>query len=188
MARIEYANDVTGSLQEARGSDGRLNVSARADARAYYNSRDREQAYAVTFFGTAVAATEIAVALQNTSATLTMVVSDVTVNTIELVQVEAHLGTPTTLAGGAALVNSPGNENFPSSNVAAITGREGTSGDGVTGVSSTRRIAIEQVGALGNREFEFHDRVRLGQNQAIFLNYLLGTTGNIFGTFHVFFE
>lgn len=188
MAAVDYIDDVTGFEASARGSDNRLNVSARADARAYYNSRDRKQAYTFTYFCNEIAATEIGVAWMNNSTNLTLVISDITVNTDELAQVEAHMGIPTTLAGGTA-PTLPVNDNFPSSNIAQAIVRQSVSGgDPVTGVASSRRIGFEQVGAGGDREFEFHDRIRLGQGQAIFLTYLLGTTGDMWGTMHGFYE
>ena len=38
---ILYSNDNTGGDERAKVSDNRVNVSARSDDRAYYNSRDR---------------------------------------------------------------------------------------------------------------------------------------------------
>lgn len=185
--RLDFKNDVTKAIGEVEGSDGRMNVSARADARAYYNSRDRQRTYGFTFFHNEAVATEIVVALQNTSTTLTLVVSDLTINSDELGQIEVHLGTPTTLAGGQVAANPPQNENLSGGAASAII-REGTSGSGITGTTSTGRIAFEQVSAAGHLEVDFHDTVRLAQDQAIHIVYLLGTTGDVWGTIHGFFE
>ncbi len=58
MTQIQYPNDLTGSIQITHGSDGRLNVSARADERIFYNSRDVEQSYIWASFDSAAAVNE----------------------------------------------------------------------------------------------------------------------------------
>jgi len=69
MTQIQVQNDVTNAFEPVKGSDGRMNVSARSDERIYYNSRDVEQTYIWTSFDAAAAVDEYIIFVKNTSTT-----------------------------------------------------------------------------------------------------------------------
>lgn len=185
MPRIDYINDVTGSLQEVRGSDSRLNVSARADARAYYNSRDVEQTYTVVFDHQGAAAAEYSVYWQNVSKTDTLVISSIGVNSVNASRIKLWFVTGTA-AGGTVL--TPTNTNKHSSSDADSLSRQGDSGDAISGLTTDGVIDFLAVGATGHEEFRLSDRLRLGQNDAIALEYDEGTTGDFWGVIYGYFE
>ena len=63
MGLLDFFNDRTGAREVAHGSDGRVNVSSRADARAYYNSRDRKKMFSLPFKDAACSAGDFNVVL-----------------------------------------------------------------------------------------------------------------------------
>ena len=185
MSRIQYLNDVTGSLQEAHGSDSRLNVSSRADGRAYYNSRDQGQCFTLVFDHQSAAAGEFSAYWQNTSADKELVISSVGLNSVEASRIKLHFVTGTA-AGGSS--GSPVNMNKVASKQAGSVARIGASGDAITGLTSAGLIDFAAVTATGHEEFRLSDRIRLGQNDAIALEYDEGTTGDFYGVIFGYFE
>ena len=184
MSQINYPNDVTGSIQIVHGSDGRLNVSSRSDSRHYYNSRDNEQSYIVPFLDAASSTGEIVVYLQNTSTTLTLVISVIGVSTSVLGTFKLHKMNATTATG---TVITPVNLNFGSSNAAAANARGGAGGVG--GTASDTLIDVLQVGAAGHGEFHTEDTLRLGQNQSVGLEFDRAAGDSIVeGSIFCFFE
>jgi len=185
MARVEYKNDQTRAIEEAEGTDGRLNVSSRADSRAYYNSRDREQTYSVIVDHQGAVAGEFSAYWKNLSNTKTLVISSVAVNSAENSRIKIHFVTGD-VAGGATV--TPTNLNNPSSNAADSQSKEGVSGDALTGLTSKSVVDCVFVLANGHGELALADRVRLGQNDAIALEYDEGTTGDFVATIYGYFE
>ena len=184
--RIEYKNSTTRALEEAEGSDGRLNVSARADARSYYNSRDERQTYSVVFDHQTAAVGEVSAYWQNTSATgKTLVISSIDLNAIQIARIKLWKVTGTA-AGGSVL--TPTNLNIPASEEATANARQGDVGDAITGLVLDEIVAFSLVPANGFQEMKLSDRVRLGQNDAIALEYDEGTSGDFFGTIFGFYE
>ena len=188
MAQLEYFSSITQGFQQVRGSGGRLNVSSRSDSRSYYNSRDSGQTFSLTYFHDEAVAGEISTAWQNTSIDKTLVISAIGVNSDENARIKLHRGTVTTLAGGAAI--TPFNLNGKSQNTTSASAvcRQGTSGSQVSGITSDGEIDFLQVLALGHEEIRLLDRVRLGQDQAIYLEYNVGTTGDFFGVIFGYYE
>ena len=95
---IQYTSDKSSSIELARGSDSRLNVSSRADSRAYYNSRDEGQTFSGVFEMADASPGEFVAYLQNTSTIgKTMVISEITIGTSmdSVVQLWFVSGTPT---------------------------------------------------------------------------------------------
>ena len=80
MAYIEFKNDRTRALEQLEGSDGRINVSARSDSRAYYISRDNGQAYSMTFNHPAAADGQYSFYMQNTATDKTLVIAHIGLN------------------------------------------------------------------------------------------------------------
>jgi len=185
MSWIDYNNDITGAHETAKGSDGRLNVSARSDSRDYYNSRDKGQCYALTFAHTGAAAGEYSVYLKNTSTDKTLVISTLEVNAVENAQIKLWEVTGT--ATGPAEV-TPKNLNLTSSNDATVQAMY-DDGTAISGLS-TEGTNIEHifVPANGHGNVDMKDRLRLGQNDAIALEYDAGTTGLFVGTIFFYLE
>lgn len=187
--RIEYKNDVTRATEEMEGSDGRANVSARTDERAYYNSRDRGQCYAFPWLFNAANNTEYAAYLKNTSATLTIVVSSIGLNAE--VAMRFRLDAVTGTAGGSGVTTiTPGNCNLSSSNAADASAIEATSAaTGITGLTQVTTLDFAWVVATGHEEFRLGDRVRLGQNDAVAVQVLeRASEGDCGGIVFFYFE
>ena len=186
MTEITYQNDVSGSLQKAQGSDGRLNVSSRYDTRAYYNSRDEGQSYTAAFNFTASAAGEYAAYLKNTSTTKELVISHIGINSI--VASGFKLATVTgTAAAGTALI--PFNNNMSSNNDAAATAMEGAAAaSGITGLTPVLLIDSLYTGANSHEEFRIGDTLRLGQGDAIAIEVDVTAGGNVGGVMAFYYE
>ena len=185
MARIEYKNDRTRATEEMEGSDGRANVSSRSNSRVYYNSRDERQTYAVPYDHESAAAGEFSVYLENTSSTKEMVISRASFNSVEFARVKLWFVTGT--AAGGTLI-TPTNLNKGSSNDADALVRQAAAGDAITGLTTQGLIDHEFVSATGHGEFSINDTVRLGQNDAIVIEYDEGVTGDLVGVIDIFFE
>ena len=185
MSRIEVKNDKTRALEEVEGSDGRMNVSSRSDNRAYYNSRDEKQSYSVCFDHQLAVAGEHSLYIENTSATKELVLSSAGINSGENCKVKLWFVSGTA-AGGSVL--TPTNTNKGSSNDADSIVRQGNSGDAVTGLTTISCVDYEAVPANGHGNFELHDTLRLGQNDAVVIEYNEGTTGDLFGVVYMYFE
>ena len=67
MATVDYKSDKTRALEQAEGSDGRLNTSSRSDGRKYYNSRDVQRTFFTSFDHPDAAAGQFSLYIQNTS-------------------------------------------------------------------------------------------------------------------------
>ena len=184
MTQLQYPNDISGSIQIVHGSDGRLNVSSRSDARAYYNSRDRGQTYSFAFEDTGTEVGDEILFLINDSVDKTLVLSSIgigsTVSTTFILQFE--------IAGdltGTAIV--PINLNKTSSNSAVVTCIGGTAALGGTSIPDGI-IEKLQVGTLGHEEFHLNDLVRLGQGDGISIKSHRGGTSVVDGVVVLYFE
>lgn len=187
MPEIKYQNDETGADERARGSDNRVNVSSRADDRAYYNSRDEGQTYSIVFDFQSATAGEFAAYFKNDSTIgKSFVIAGVGFNSVEASRIKLHFVTGTA-AGGTLL--TPTNLNGSSSNSATSTAMEGGSAaTGITGLTSSGLIDFAYAQATGHQEFRLRDRLRLGQNDAIAVEYDEGTTGDFSGVIFGYFE
>jgi hypothetical protein len=187
MARLEYKNDRTRALEEAEGSDGRLNVSSRSDDRSYYNSRDEGQTYSMTFEHPAAADGQYSFYLQNTSTSKALVIASIECNSDNIARLKLWQVTGTA-ANGVSLI--PHNLNFSSSNDALVTALHDGGGTAISGLTAAG-IAIDQVSvaANGHENMQLKDRLRLGQNDAVALEMDTGTsTPLIFGVIFFYFE
>ena len=184
---IAYQSDLSGADERARGSDNRLNVSARSDDRAYYNSRDKGETFSIVFDFQSASAGEFGGYFKNTSSTgKSFVVAGVGINSVEASRIKLHFVTGEA-AGGTPLI--PTNLNGSSSNAATATAMEGASAaTGITGLTSEAVIDFAYVTATGHQEFRLKDRLRLGQNDAIAVEYDEGTTGDFSGVIFGYFE
>ncbi len=184
---IMYRSDSTGADERAQGSDGRLNVSSRSDSRGYYNSRDVGQSYSMPFDFQSAAAGEFGAYWQNTSTTgQTLVIRGIGINTVEAARIKLVYVTGTA-AGGTTV--TPTNLNKASPNAATATAMEGGSAaTGITGLTSDGLIDFAYVTATGHEEFRLDDQLRLGQNDAIALEYDEGTGGDFSGVIFGYYE
>jgi len=187
MAKIEFQNDVTRAQEETAGSDGRLNVSSRADNRAYYNSRDEGQCYSMTYNHPSAGNGEYSFYLKNTSTTKTLVISSVGVNTTNIARCKLWFVTGT---AGDGIARTPRNLNASSPNDATVIALHDGAGTTISNLTvSGDEIDDIQLPADHHEELRLTDRIRLGQNDAVALELDLGTTTpTIFGVVFFYFE
>lgn len=181
---LEATSDVTGSKEPVFGSDNRINVSARSDARSYYNSRDERLAFSLSWDDASTATGDYVLYWQNTDTTGKVLV-------IEGIDIGSQYGSDWQLqevtgTGGGGSAATPVCLNRESPKLAPA--------NCFTAVSSTVTIgAIGQiinhptVPARNGRLIDLKDKIRLGQNGAIALQCILTDTspgltqGTIFG-------
>jgi len=186
-----YQDDKTGADARVRGSDNRLNSSSRSDSRGYYNARDAGESFSVAFDFQSAAAGEFGAYWQNNHPLgLQLVISAIGVNSVEASRIKLHIVTGTA-AGGTAV--TPFNTNVPSGNTAASSGvttaMEGASAvTGITGLTSAGLVDFLYVQATGHEQFRLDDRLRLGTNDAIGLEYDEGTGGDFSGVIFGYYE
>ena len=188
---IQVAGDTNGFKQDVLGSDGRMNVSSRADSRSYYNSRDAGQAYSLVWEMTnAIDTPEYVAYLQNTSTSGKQIVIDAIGVNSELAATFELLYVTGTAAAGTVV--TPTNLNATSSNAATANGREGGSAaTGITGLTAGAIVDRARCTALGHEEFRLDDRVRLGQNDAVAIRMKLTASSaecDVDGVIFFFFE
>ena len=125
--------------------------------------------------------------LKNESTTgKTLVISGIGVNSVENSRIKLWYVTGTA-AGGTSI--TPTNMNKASGNAATATAMEGASAaTGITGLTTDSLIDFLYIQATGHEEFRLDDRLRLGQNDAIALEYFEGTTGDFSGVIFGYFE
>ena len=189
---IRYSDDRGRGLADVQGSDGRLNVSARSDARAYYNSRDTHLTFAVPFLVTLMGANEDFVAWRNASDDKDLVISSLNMAIFEAGDIEWHVGTGTPAAGTVIV---PVNMNQGSSRSAPVDGSVsvmmGTTTTPLTGLTSIGVISRQNIGVVEeDRVINFNDTVRLGQNDTFFgqLGAGISTPGFVRGTIYGYYE
>lgn len=166
MAKIQYTNDTNLAEQMVQGSDGRLNVSARSDNRAYYNSRDQQQTFSLTWTDASTAAGDTILYWKNTDTTgKHLVIEAIEINS-ELYSTFCLYEVTGTAAGGTATL--PTCLNRASPRVAQATARTADT-SAVTGLSNGVLIDLVSVGAASTEEMNLHDQLRIGQDGAIAL-------------------
>ena len=187
MAKITVQNDRTRAQEEVQGSDGRLNTSSRSDNRAYYNSRDEEQCYSMSFSHDAAADGEYSFYLKNISTTKTLVITNIEVNAANIARLKLWEVTGTAADGVARI---PKNQNLASSNAADVTALHDGAGTTISGLSTSgAELDDLSVVANGHSQFHLNDRLRLGQNDAIAVEMDTGTsTPLVYGTVFFYFE
>lgn len=193
MSRINFVSDVTGSVEEMHGSDGRANVSSRSDGRRYYNSRDVNEAYSLTFDDANASDGDYVVYLKNDKTDgQHMVVSAVGIN-CEAASSVFKLSVVTGTAGGG-VATTPTNLNqggvAKTATVTALTTAD-SSVTPMSGLTEDKLVDIAGIsGAYGHEEFRLQDTLRLGQDQAIAieLDYAAAADVRAFGVIFFFFE
>lgn len=190
MTRQQYLNANNSQIEEVRGSDGRADVSARADGRGYYNSRDEGESFSLVFNDDNCSVGDYVVYIKNTKTDgKHMVIRSASANSdsnsaFEFVQVS---GDP----GGGAVAATPFNLNpakfTKAANVSAFTVIESDVSP-ISGLTDVSVIDHINILANGHQEFRFQDQLRLGENQAIAIKNKIGTNASCFGIIFFFFE
>ena len=144
-------------------SSNRLNVSAKSNPRAYYNSRDEENCYSI---GTSYTAADgdYVFYIKNTDYDLVMMLTDITLSSAEVAKftVEVVSGT----ASGTAV--TPLNINIGSANTASVDCKGNAA---VTGLTSTGTMHITHIGADDHVELHFMESMVVQKGQAVAIKY-----------------
>lgn len=186
MARIEFKNDVTRALEEAEGSDGRLNVSSRADSRSYYNSRDEGQTYSMVFEHLTAVDAQYSFYIQNTSKDKTLVIRAIGLNTsAATTRFKLWDVTGTATGAGDVIPHNMGIQTFNAEGVFKIDTGGTIAGITIAGAA----IDDLQVGASGHDEMRLGDTKRLAQDSAIALQVITTLSApNVFGVVFFYYE
>lgn len=194
MTIIQVRSDKNGGQEHIDGSDNRLNTSSRSDSRGYYNSRDESETYTMVFDDASATANDFVAYLKNTKADgKHLVVDRVEVYTASATGVfKLHtVDSSVPPAGGSAI--SPTNLNQGGIARTSTSDAQGPSDSSATPM--TIASTLDQPGITGTSGafalgvIKMTDELRLGQNQAIALEYDAGTADSrVFGTIYFFFE
>ena len=188
---IRYSDDKGRGLADVQGSDGRLNVSSRSDARAYYNSRDEAAVFALDYSVTLMDTDEDFVAWRNASPTKTLVITSASAAVFEPVDIKWHVGSGVPAAGTAIV---PANLNQAVSSAAPTDASAsfmmGTGSTPITGLTSGGVVGL-QVLTITSTSFviEWPDTIRLGQGDTFFGEMELASTpGFVRGIIYGYYE
>ena len=195
MPRIQYVGDDGTGFDEVQGSDRRFNVSSRSDGRAYYNSRDRSEAYVATFDDAKATAADYVFYLKNTKTDgKHLVIQHVGLNCESVSAVFKMVLVDSSVAPSGGTTITPTNNNQAGVAKSATVDCQGpTDSDStpmtLSAVTDTLDIA-STTGAFGHEEFRSADTIRLGQNQAIAieLDAASATSVRTFGACFFYFE
>jgi hypothetical protein len=182
---IQYTSDKTKSLEKAQGSDNRFNVSARSDSRSYYNSRDISLAFSLVWDDASSEAGDFIVYWANTDTTgKQLVIDSVGLNSENAASFKLHVVTGVAAAGASV---SPFCLNRATPKTAQAIGME-AAGTAITGLTSAGVVDHASTAIAGHEEFRLDDRLRIGQDQAIAVEYEQGTTGRTWGVIFGYYE
>ncbi len=128
---------------------------------------------------------------RNASDDKELVISAVDVSVFEAVDIKVHIGTGTPAAGTAITpvnMNAASSKAAPTDSVAAFM--EGNASTPITGMTSAGVVAYVSIGvAQSGQRIDLNDRVRLGQNDAVFLEVEAASTpGFVLGTIYGYYE
>lgn len=182
---IQYTSDKTKSIEKAQGSDNRLSVSSRADSRSYYNSRDESLAFSLVWDDASSAAGDFIVYWKNTDTTgKSLVIDSIGLNSELAASFKLHVVSGTA-ASGASI--SPFCLNRATPKTAQASAME-AAGTAITGLTSIGIVDHASVATDGHEEFRLDDRLRIGQDQAIAVEFEQGTTSRTWGVVFGFYE
>lgn len=161
MPKIQYKDDRSGNFQEAGGSDSRLNVSSRADGRAFYVSRDDGQSYVLHIKDADAADGDLIAYLRNDSKDKKLYIQDIHISSPVACKFIMSFGNATAATGTSV---TPVNMNKTKTFDADVTALGNAA---VGGVSASTDFASLRIGASGTGELDFGDTLILGQNDNI---------------------
>lgn len=188
MSLLDYFDDRTGARAVVHGSDGRANVSSRADSRIYYNSRDKKKAFILVFDDAACSADDFNVSLFNNDVSDKLVVHKVSVNALNVASFKLHQVTG--IAAGGAVSATPVNMHLGEAD-AVVTASTVANSDSspISGLTSSVEIDHVSVVASGNGVMEQGDTIRLAKGQGIAIEMDSGANATrVFGSITFFFE
>ena len=162
-------NDPDGKAVGVSLTGNRLDVSARADSRIYYVSRDDGQAYSITSIDSPSAADEYNLFFKNTSSNKNFVVSEFLVSSAVLTIFKISTVTDATPATGTAI--TPVNLNATSANEADATVLGNAA---VVNLVEKNLLFTLNINADDQVHFDTHDSIILGKNDAIAIEYDVG--------------
>ena len=181
---IQYTADTGAGLEKAKGSNGRLNVSSRSDNRSYYNSRDASLAFSLVWDDASSAASDFILYWKNTDVTgRALVIESIGLNSEVAASFKLHVVTGT--ASGVTVTPVCLNQAKPQAAQATAVEAAGTA---ITGLTSTAVIDHASVAADGHEEFRLNDRLRLGSEGAIAIEYEQGAGGRTWGVVFGYYE
>ena len=185
MPEITFTSDKSGSTEKMEGSDNRANVSSRTDSRSYYNSRDQSNAFSLVWDDASSAAGDMIVYWKNTDTTgKQLVIDSIGCNGTQASSFKLHVVTGTAAAGTSVL---PFCLNRATPKSAQATAME-AAGTAITGLTSVGVVDHAGITATGHEELRLDDRLRIGQDGAIAIEYEQGTTGRTWGVIFGYYE
>lgn len=185
MTQITYSSDRTKSTETMQGSDGRANVSSRQDSRGAYNSRDASLSFNLLWDDASSEAGDFILYIKNTDTTgKAMVVSTIGCNSAQTSSFKLHRVSGIAAAGTTV---TPFCSNQVTPKVSQSVAME-AAGTPITGLTSLGIFDHVASAATSHGEMLLDDRVRIGQDQAVAIEYEQGTTGRTWGRISVYFE
>lgn len=187
MSLLDYFNDRTGAREVAHGSDGRINVSSRADPRVYYNSRDKKKTYILPFDDAAASAGDDVCVLFNNDVTDKLVIHKIVVNALAVASFKVKTVTGT--AGGGAVSATPVNLHLGGED-AVVTASTVANSDSspITGLADADDLSHDSVVVSGKTTIAFSDALRLEKGNGISIEKDSGASTRVFGYIIFFFE
>jgi len=181
---IQYTSSKTKGIEKASGSDNRLSVSSRQDSRSYYNSRDESLAFSLVWDDATSEAGDFILYWKNTDTTgKQLIIDSVGLNSANTSSFKLH-----TVVGTAVGVQvEPVCLNRASPKTAQAVTLE-AAGTAISGIASLGVVDHTSCIAGGHEEFRLDDRFRIGQDQAIAIEYEQGTTGRTWGVIFGYYE
>ncbi len=159
--------DGTGAgFQAGVTSSNRLDVSARANTRAYYISRDSGQLYSWTSLTYNYAGGDTILLVKNTSDVLNLHIEEIQISGDTTMKVFVHLPVAEVTPTSATTVVGT-NLNTTSSNVAPATGK-------TTETDNTLGDIITSVSVIADETFvvDYNGEVILGKNKSIGVDFV----------------
>ena len=188
MALLTVESNKTGGFEQIRGSNHRLDVSARSDTRSFYNARDQKQNYNMVWEHTASGTGEYSVYLKSIHKTKSLIITHISLNADNLARLKLWDVSGSAAGDGVIIVGK--NTNLMSTNIAEISALHDGGGTPISTISK-KGEALGDVAlvAHGYGEFLINDSLILGPNSAIAIEMVLGTsTPKIWGMISFFFE
>jgi len=182
MSKLEYFHEKSGSEQQVKGKDGRLNTDSRSEPRAFYVSRDNSQAYVLVIEDDDAVAGDIIAYLKNDSKDKKLYVQSIVVSCANAITIKVAFGDSTVATGSPV---TPANLNRPEINAADVT----SFGNGaIGGVIASTFLPSTRCPAGDSKIIFFNDALILGPNSNIIVEYDAGTTGAVELSIYFFFE
>ncbi len=189
---ILFVNDKTGADEKAKGSNGGLNVNAKASTRGYHVSREQGQAYSLVFDDASATAGDYPVYLRNDRDDgQQLVIQHIGVNCAATTSIFKLHRVSGTWGGGTAATPFPLNQG--KINLAGATALTTANSNSTPMTTGTIEGSIDLVGisgAFGHAEMRIGDELRLNQGQAVAIELEAAASADVraFGIIFFLFE